>query len=310
MLALRTAVRKVERLAYSPDGSRLAVGGPTGTEVIKVDGGETVALFDWLSLSLCAFRADNNSLLVAYYYHMMTIVDLGGTLINPFPDVLGLFREGVHTWALLGAMDEWLDTDLKQIRRRRLASVSEKCPSGQATVWASAIPDWNVSFNRGLTIFGVPPRVAILANLQAVADDTRTYLYLLDGDTGELIRRHRCGYPCVDHFTGSPCGGYLVGVRQATLIVWDTAALHRPPRRWANDSRKQFTGVAFHPHGRYLLTASNDKSVKLWDLTCGQVVRSYDWSAGRMRSVAVAPDGLTAAAGSDENLVVIFDLDL
>jgi hypothetical protein len=29
-----------------------------------------------------------------------------------------------------------------------------------------------------------------------------------------------------------------------------------------------------------------------------------------MRSVAVAPDGLTAAAGSDENLVVLFDLDL
>jgi len=152
--------------------------------------------------------------------------------------------------------------------------------------------------------------VAILGSMHAHVIGTNKHLYLLDGETGELIRRHRCGYGSVEHFTGSPCGGYLVGVRQSTLIVWDTAVLHLPPQRWANDSRKQFTGVAFHPHGRYLLTASNDKSVKLWDLTCGQVVRSYDWSAGRMRSVAVAPDGLTAAAGSDENLVVVFDLDL
>ena len=50
MLALRTAVRKVERLAYSPDGTRLAANGVGGTEVFDLESQESLALLDW---SLC-----------------------------------------------------------------------------------------------------------------------------------------------------------------------------------------------------------------------------------------------------------------
>ena len=310
MLALRTAVRKVERLAYSPDGSRLAVGGPTGTEVLEVASNERVALLAWLTLGMVAFRSDNNSLLIAYGRQMMTIINLSNSLENPFSGWSGGPRNQRITHALMPVTDEWLVCHFEELTRMKFVPASDAHPSSQATVWVSGAPNANTIRSGRLTTFGTPLRVAIFCSNFAQANEHNKYLYLLDGDTGELIRRHRCGYGSVEHFTGSPCGGYLVGVMQSTLIVWDTAALHLPPQRWANDSRKQFTGVAFHPHGRYLLTASNDKSVKLWDLTCGQVVRSYDWAAGRMRSVAVAPDGLTAAAGSDENLVVLFDLDL
>ena len=62
MLALRTAVRKVERLAYSPDGLRLAVGGPTGTEVMEVEGGKTVALLDWAGYCTAAFARSETRL--------------------------------------------------------------------------------------------------------------------------------------------------------------------------------------------------------------------------------------------------------
>ena len=307
MLALRTAVRKVERLAYSPDGTRLAVGGPTGTEVIEADGGETVAMLGWARNCSAAFGRTEDRLFLASRNRQVAVVNLANLLgpPEPHPDLYGVSYR-LHDIQLLPASDGWLadGSDRYEVVRGTYGF-----PPPHTPCWSS-LAHHSTFRTQVFHAFGDPLRVALLRTEVAEGGDHNKYLYLLDGDTGELIRRHRCGYGSVDHFTGSPCGGYLVGVRQATLVVWDTAALHWPPQRWANDSRKQFTGVAFHPHGRYLLTASNDKSVKLWDLTCGQVVRSYDWSAGRMRSVAVAPDGLTAAAGSDENLVVLFDLDL
>ena len=304
MLALRTAVRKVERLAYSPDGTRLAVGGPTGTEVIEVADGETVALLDWAGHCTAAFARNERRLFLAKANRPVVVVDLAN-LIDP-PENYGVVYGHFYNIQLLPARDGWI------------ANGGERCevvrgtygfPPPHKSCWSS-LDHHSTLRTRAFHAFGDPLRIVSLRTDVAEQNGIMNYLYLLDGDTGELIRRHRCGYSSVEHFTGSPCGGYLVGVLQSTLVVWDTAALHLPPQRWATDSRKQFTGVAFHPHGRYLLTASNDKSVKLWDLTCGQVLRSYDWAAGRMRSLAVAPDGLTAAAGSDENLVVLFDLDL
>ena len=309
MLALRTAVRKVERLAYSPDGTRLAANGVGGTEVFDLGSQESLALLDWSLCKSIAFCLDSNFLFEVSRSSGIRLTKLStpqGVVLNQSGDAYICYR-----W--IPTLDSWIWCDGSGVRRPYLlwyigGTVRRPTP-GQLILWSYSF-DPDLARSRGVAIFGDPLRVAVLASIHPPEGQPTQYLYLLDGDTGELIRRHRCGYGSVEHFTGSPCGGYLVGVRQATLIVWDTSALHLPPQRWANDSRKQFTGVAFHPHGRYLLTASNDKSVKLWDLTCGQVVRSYDWSAGRMRSVAVAPDGLTAAAGSDENLVVLFDLDL
>ncbi|AWM41489.1 WD domain, G-beta repeat [Gemmata obscuriglobus] len=78
----------------------------------------------------------------------------------------------------------------------------------------------------------------------------------------------------------------------------------------ANPSRKHFTGIAFHPSGRYLAATSNDKTVKLYDTTSWDLTRTFTWDIGRVRSVAFSPDGTLAAAGSDTGKVVVWDVDL
>ena len=77
-----------------------------------------------------------------------------------------------------------------------------------------------------------------------------------------------------------------------------------------SDNRKQFTGIAFHPSGRYLAATSNDKTVKLYDTTSWEVARTFTWDIGRMRSIAFSPDGTLAAAGSDSGKVVVWDVDV
>jgi WD40 repeat protein len=77
----------------------------------------------------------------------------------------------------------------------------------------------------------------------------------------------------------------------------------------ANDNTRQFTGVAFHPSGRYLAATSNDETVKLYDTATWQLARTFTWKVGRLRSVAFSPDGTRAAVGSDSGKVVVWDVD-
>lgn len=84
----------------------------------------------------------------------------------------------------------------------------------------------------------------------------------------------------------------------------------RPIRRLDNTDGKHFTGLAFHPSGRFLAATSNDATVKLYDTSNWSLATTYTWDIGRMRSVAFSPDGLLAAAGSDTGKVVVWDVDL
>jgi hypothetical protein len=47
--------------------------------------------------------------------------------------------------------------------------------------------------------------------------------------------------------------------------------------------------------------------VKHWSLT-GELLRTIDWQIGELGAVAIAPDGLTAAVGGAEDIVV-WDLE-
>jgi WD40 repeat protein len=105
--------------------------------------------------------------------------------------------------------------------------------------------------------------------------------------------------------------GNLAAVAVArSVFVFATTDLARPLRTVKNDNRKHFTGIAFHPSGKYLAATSNDATVKLYDTTTWDVARTFTWDIGKMRSIAFSPDGALAAAGSDSGKVVVWDVDL
>ena len=106
----------------------------------------------------------------------------------------------------------------------------------------------------------------------------------------------------------SPDGTQLVGSDGMTLLLWGVPELGEA-KLVRNDTRKHFTSLAYHPSGRHLYATSNDATVHVYDTTTWERVRRFTWELGRLRSVAVSPDGTLAAAGGDKGEVVVWDVD-
>ena len=67
--------------------------------------------------------------------------------------------------------------------------------------------------------------------------------------------------------------------------------------------------VAVSADGRLALSGSADRTVKVWDLTSGQELRTLAGHADGVNSVAVSADGRLALSGSDDRTVKVWDLE-
>lgn len=72
--------------------------------------------------------------------------------------------------------------------------------------------------------------------------------------------------------------------------------------------RSYVTGIAVHPRGPVACARTNG-TVTFWDADARQQLRTLDWKAGRLVSVAFSPDGALAAAGTEDGKMVVWDVD-
>jgi len=104
----------------------------------------------------------------------------------------------------------------------------------------------------------------------------------------------------------SPIDDMVACGLESAIALIRPAARQKAPFIWrAHDGA--ILGVAFVPDGQTLLSAGIDGLVKHWSLD-GRLIRTIDWRIGELGAVAIAPDGLTAAVGGAESIVV-WDLE-
>jgi len=102
----------------------------------------------------------------------------------------------------------------------------------------------------------------------------------------------------------SPDGRRIAFGSDHLVAVWD-GGRDVTPRVWPAASARVLDTAFADP--LTLLTASADGTVRAWDLDTGAELASYDFGIGEVYCLAVAPGGLTAAAGG-ANGVAVWDL--
>ncbi len=67
--------------------------------------------------------------------------------------------------------------------------------------------------------------------------------------------------------------------------------------------------IEFSPDSRFLISGSDDRTVRLWEVETGVELNSIAAHQGSVNSVAFSPDGCFAASASDDKTVLIWDLE-
>jgi WD40 repeat protein len=66
--------------------------------------------------------------------------------------------------------------------------------------------------------------------------------------------------------------------------------------------------LAVAPDGRYVVSGSDDRTLRVWDLATGETTRTLQGHTGCVRDLAVTPDGRYVVSGSDDRTLRVWDL--
>ncbi|MBI2438167.1 MAG: protein kinase [Lentisphaerae bacterium] len=72
-----------------------------------------------------------------------------------------------------------------------------------------------------------------------------------------------------------------------------------------------YTGVAsvaYSPDGRFVLSGSNDDTLRLWDVATGQCLRTFEGHTDWVESIAYSPDGRFVLSGSADDTLRLWDV--
>jgi WD40 repeat protein len=69
------------------------------------------------------------------------------------------------------------------------------------------------------------------------------------------------------------------------------------------------TAVAITPDGKLAVSASIDKTLKVWDIVSGEILQSLDGHSEGVIAVAITPDGKLAVSSSDDKTLKVWDIE-
>jgi WD40 repeat protein len=284
-------------LTFSPDGKLLAASRPWGVELWDLATGDQRLLLEGhrhFSASL-AFAPEGGTLLSAGRR-------LGGHWDGSAQAVIWDLTDGRVTAEFVGPASNRLG-----LTRALDATTAFWVRPGATTKADPVVTITDVPTGRPRVLFDAPgpPRDAVMSQ------DGRTLAAAVRGNA--VLWSLADVAPLVA--TPLPTGWRRWVNRPARPVVPPLT-----PRLTLSAGAERIDTLAFTPDGRRLLAGSAAGKLRLWDIPdlangVASVPRElspraiYEWGIGPVTAVAVATDGLTAAAGGGNGRVVVWDVE-
>jgi WD40 repeat protein len=155
-----------------------------------------------------------------------------------------------------------------------------------------------------------PPTKRLAVPVWAGATHPTHFISVRDSDTGkQLVRFSLDPTSPVLQLAFTSDGAKLLVRTESNKVQLFDAATGAPAGELAHKGRPYVSGIAVHPRGP-AACARTDGTVTFWDVERPEPLRTLDWKAGRLASVAFGPDGTLAAAGTEDGKIVVWDVDL
>jgi WD40 repeat protein len=295
VIILRGKSGLVESLAFSPDGADLAapIRGELHVWRIAAPAAAPVKILPRHGVTRAAFLRGGRRLVVAGGQLLLHDLDRGETAAV----------EAVPSW--VRAFDHSPD-GARLVVSHGVGLLLLRLDDLARPAWEQAgFDSWT---SQTATFFLTDDRFVVIASSWSGGWHATCALH--DAATGAVVSTLALGGEASYHHVISADRRLIASQRATRVMVLRSRDLSAEPVLIKNDSRKEFTGLAFHPSGRFLAATSNDNTVKLYDTTTWEMAHAFDWQIGRLRSVAFSPDGMLAAAGGDKGKVVVWDFDL
>jgi WD40 repeat protein len=221
--------------------------------------------------------------------------------------------------ALKAGLSAALKTDLSAALKAGLPAPAAQTGAGPGTSQAVATLDGHMDRVSGVAVTS-DGRYAISASY----DTTLKVWDLRASQAVHPLEGH------TDRVTGvavTPDGRSVVSASwDKTLKVWDLSAARKRKtslaaahKRKAGPGTSQVVhtleghtdfvrGVAVTPDGHYAISASSDRTLKVWDLHTAQAVHILEGHTDWVRAVAVTSDGRYAVSASDDQALKVWDL--
>jgi WD40 repeat protein len=140
-------------------------------------------------------------------------------------------------------------------------------------------------------------------------------IYLLDANDMTIKQQrkdaHNNSVFCLQQHPTTP-GVLISGGRDAHLKAWDLFEFQEPlssqPAHWFT-----INDLIFSPDGKYILTASRDKTIRIWDASTYQLLKTLDairdgGHVNSVNSLIWVPDTNYFVSASDDRTMILWEM--
>ena len=290
----------ISKIAYSPDGTRLAVGSSIGVWIYDIEKGKALDLFPMYGVSCVAFSPDGKTLVSGNRRHNLVLWDMiTGEPLRTFIDgyQIGVFSvafspdgKTLASGHAGGFLRMWETATGKHIRLLSGMGGEE----GNRLPFEHTGPVHCVAFSpdgKTLASGGYYDRGTTVRLWETATGKHIRLLHSVEGEMNSL-----------ESIAFSPDGRTLAvgwGAGGISLSDTKTDAL---PQYLDGHHRWEVLSLAFSPDSALLASCGRDETVGLWDVKTNELLRTFTGHKGDVFSVAFSQDGKTVASSSKESV--------